>query len=405
MTGFGFHAAPPPAHWINDPNALIFADGRYRLFVQHRADAPEFVMTGWGRFSSDDLLHWEWDGEVLPADKTGFAYSGSITAADSDKSADLEAWHTRHSAAIAPRERQYVARSSDGGKTWTAPVGPCGPQGRNARDPYVFVQDDKRWMLIAHPCDWDEPAGSSYIALASQTAGGEWNAAIALDLHIAPGTLCEVPSLVQFGDRWALFASFVDRSGDGAPSHSGYWLGRFDDDRFIADSPEPRRLDMGPDFYAAIPNLASHWPAGRILIGWASSWATARTFVQAGAGSGGAISMPRIITLQDDAIHMAALPAAEHHARRLAWRSRATLTIASDSAVLSVKLEPGKIVATRQGTANWNWNSDCRDEKIGGDTLLFFDNGLTELFIGGLTLTAMVPGSNHRIEWDAPDGL
>ena len=76
MTGFGFHAAPPAGHWINDPNGLIFADGRYRLFVQHRSDSPDYVVTGWARFSSDDLLNWEWDGEVLSSNAEGFAYSG-----------------------------------------------------------------------------------------------------------------------------------------------------------------------------------------------------------------------------------------------------------------------------------------------------------------------------------------
>ena len=78
---FAFHAAPPPGEWINDPNGLVFSGGRYRLFVQHRADAPDFAVTGWARLSSDDLLRWEWDGVVLSPDASGWAYSGSVLAA------------------------------------------------------------------------------------------------------------------------------------------------------------------------------------------------------------------------------------------------------------------------------------------------------------------------------------
>ena len=61
-----FHAAPPAGQWINDPNGLVYAGGAYRLFAQHRADAPAFRETGWAGFSSPDLLRWTCDGAVIP---------------------------------------------------------------------------------------------------------------------------------------------------------------------------------------------------------------------------------------------------------------------------------------------------------------------------------------------------
>ena len=403
MTGFGFHAAPLAGHWINDPNGLVYAAGRYRLFVQHRADAPHFVVTGWARLSSDDLLHWEWDGEVLAASDEGFAYSGSIVAGTASCDRILEAWHTRHRADGDPRERQFVAQSHDSGLTWSIPAGPHGPEGRNARDPFVFGHEGARHMLVARPRDWFDAAGSSRIEMVSQCSNGEWSPAVDIGLDIPPDLLCEVPSLLRFGEKWALLASFVDRSADGAISWTGYWLGIFDGNIFVADQPAPTRLDLGPDFYAAIANLEVDWPAGRMLVGWASSWATARQLAVPGGGSGGAISMPRSVCVNGPMLDLAPIPAASRHARSFSWPDKATLTIRSSMAELIVDFSLGSLLATRRGPAGWEWTCEHDDARICGDLLLFLDAGLIELFISGIAMTIVLPGRDHCIEWNAHD--
>ena len=402
MTGLRFHAAPPAKHWINDPNGLIFAAGRYRLFVQHRADAPDFVVTGWGRFSSDDLLHWQWDGEVLPAGEQGFAYSGSIIAAPAG---DLEAWHTRHRPASVPRERQFVARSSDAGLTWSAPEGPFGPAGRNTRDPFVFGSDGARHMVVACPRDWSAPVAASHIEIASLDAHGEWSSRRVDGLDIGPDLLCEMPGLLPFGDRWVLLASFVDRDNGGAASWCGYWPGLFDGTRFIADQPAPTRVDIGPDFYAAIANLDAGWPEARMLIGWASSWATARQLAVPGGGHGGPMSMPRRIEMHGQTLRLAPIAAALPHGERLMWSDAATLTIRSDQAALVVEMRQGRLDAVRTGPAGWDWACTHYDARIAGEMLLFHDAGLVEIFIGGIAMTVILPGTHESIEWDCRVGV
>ena len=401
MTGFGLHAAPPAGQWINDPNGLAFVAGRYRLFVQHRADAPDFVVTGWGRFSSDDLMHWDWDGEVLPARDEGFAYSGSITTG---ADARLSAWHTRHRSDGDPRERQYVADSHDGGLTWGALVGPFGPAGHNARDPFVFDHGGVRFMLFVRPGDWADAAGVSRIELASQDGRGDWSLGADIGLAIPAGLICEVPSLLRFGDRWALLASLVDRSGGGTASWTGYWLGDFDGGCFTPDRPAPTRLDLGPDFYAAIANLDVGWPIELVLIGWASSWATARQLAVAGGGSGGAISLPRAVEICGSVLDLTPIAAALPHARTLSWSVAATLTINSDEADLVVEVSNGWLQARRSGEAGWEWTCDHRDERIAGDLLLFHDAGLVELFIGGIAMTVMLPGQPMSTVWEPHNG-
>ena len=404
MTGPGFHAAPPAGHWINDPNGLAFAAGRYRLFVQHRADAPDFVVTGWGRFSSDDLLRWEWDGEVLAAGDDGFAYSGSIIAGNVGADVSLEAWHTRHRPTATPRERQFVVHSHDGGLNWSAPDGPHGPAGRNARDPFVFDHEGARHMLLARPCDWSDSNGRSRVELASQRANGDWSSGIDLGLDIPPGLLCEVPSLLRIAGQWALLASFVDRSAGGAVSWTGYWLGTFDGKGFLPDQPAPTRLDLGPDFYAGIANLDAGWPGEKMLIGWASSWATARKLAVSGGGSGGPISMPRHFAVNGSVLNLSPISTAMPHAQRLSWSNSATLKITSDEAVLVVELGQGQLRAKRTGSAEWDWACAHRDARIAGELLLFHDAGLIELFINGIAMTVMLPGRHDCIEWNLHDG-
>ena len=404
MTGFGFHAAPLAGHWINDPNGLVFSAGRYRLFVQHRADAPHFVVTGWARFSSDDLLRWEWDGEVLAASHEGFAYSGSIVADAAGSERILEAWHTRHRTDGDPRERQFVAQSHNGGLSWSVPAGPHGPEGRNARDPFVFDLNGARHMLLARPRDWFDAKGKSRIEMASQCSNGEWSPAVDLGLGISSDLLCEMPNLLRFGENWALLASFVDRSAGGAASWTGYWLGTFRGDRFVPDQPAPTRLDLGPDFYAAIANLDAGWPAERMLIGWASSWGTARQLAVPGGGSGGAISMPRSVGFNGSVLNLAPIPSALRHGQIFSWLAGATLTIRSDEAELIVDLRPGLFTATRNGSAGWNWTGKHHDARIHGDLMLFLDANLVELFIGGIAMTVVLPGRDHCIAWNVHNG-
>ena len=77
----------PPNGWMNDPNGLCYAGGKYHVFFQYTPEAADGTgLRRWGHYeSSDDGRSWEFTGTFLspdiPEDRTG-VFSGSAVSMD-----------------------------------------------------------------------------------------------------------------------------------------------------------------------------------------------------------------------------------------------------------------------------------------------------------------------------------
>jgi fructan beta-fructosidase len=382
---YRFHASAPPGEWINDPNALFFRDGRYQLLVQHAADVPDFRHIGWGRLTSPDLMDWRWEGVTLPPDAEVSRYSGSLAGdclffTDHDRA---RIWQRQRQAALAP----------DASSAEPIPGG-FGPEGRNVRDPFVWWTAQGWRMLVALPCDWTDwrTDPRSTLQLWASPDLEQWEQIAAIGPWSPAGVLWEVPAVIDFGERQALILSLVDRRGDETRCEVRYWVGRFDADGFTRDPSAPEEgllLDHGPDLYAAIPNVPEDWPLpDRVVIGWASSWRTARSWAAPDARGGGPIAMPRRVSLVGDRLLFS--PAI---ARRPDWTGPLPLTIANDEARLLITAEQDCLTVKRDGPELWGYHRTA-NAPIAPDAhaQCYVDGPLFEVFWSGLTITALLPG-------------
>ncbi|QMW21911.1 hypothetical protein [Sandaracinobacteroides saxicola] len=369
-----FHAHAPAGEWLNDPNGLLFSGGRWRLFAQHRADAPDFAATGWARLSGDDLLRWDWDGVAIPAGDE-WAYSGCVLPGP-------VAVHTAHAAGL---ERQVLRRSGDGGRTWgpARALDGLGGAARNRRDPFVWPVNGGWRMLLAAPCDWRawrDEGPSRLLLFEAEALEGPWRAAGEVTVGLPRGVMLEMPARVAVpGGGEALVWSTVDRRGDGADGTVWRWDGGFADGRWQG-SGTPCRLDLGPDFYAAIPG-------GDMLIGWASSWATARAMPWGGF-HGGPLSLPRAMT----AAGSAPVPAiADRFSVRQTTMPAAGLGVAAVAGVFSLRIEghgaaftlavAADGAARLERTGDFAWGDEARLQAGPKRLSLFVDGPLVELHI------------------------
>ena len=73
----------PPQNWMNDPNGLIYFQGKYHLFYQHFPYTCQWGTMHWGHAVSNDLVHFEHLPIALYpskyADRNG-CFSGSAIA-------------------------------------------------------------------------------------------------------------------------------------------------------------------------------------------------------------------------------------------------------------------------------------------------------------------------------------
>jgi fructan beta-fructosidase len=329
-----FHFTPP-AHWMNDPNGLVFYDGEYHLFYQHHPHSNVWGPMHWGHAVSRDLVNWQHLPIALVPDEQGMIYSGSAVV-DWENTAGFgkEALVTFFTYNKNYYETQNLAYSLDKGRTWTKyegnPVLTPPPDTPDFRDPKVIwygSRESGHWVMSL-------AAGRSIRFYTSKNLR-EWEFSGSFSGHGSADGVWETPDLFELpvdggpATRWVLTVG-IGNGGPAGGSATQYFIGGFDGTNFQSENPPEVTLwaDWGADFYA--PQSWSDEPNGRrIAIAWLSNWKYAIFTPTEAEDWRSAFSVPRELSLRrtDAGIRLAQQPIAELESLRGEHRHWENVTV------------------------------------------------------------------------------
>ena len=302
-----FHFSPK-THWMNDPNGLVFHDGRYHLFYQYYPDSTVWGPMHWGHATSRDLTHWNHEPIALYPDSLGYIFSGSAVIDHKNTSGfgtednpAMVAIYTYHNmegerSGFVDYQTQGIAYSLDDGLTWEKhkenPV-IDNPGIKDFRDPKVFWHEaSEKWILVLVAGDHAQIYQSVNLI--------DWKFASSFGHNLgAHGGVWECPDLFamttdQGTQKWILSVS-INPGGPNGGSATQYFVGEFDGTSFSTDQKDIKWLDQGRDNYAGVTyNDAPN--SDRVLVGWMSNWDYAQVTPTAPWRS--AMTLPRRLELK-----------------------------------------------------------------------------------------------------------
>ena len=312
-----YHYAPAQ-NWVNDPNGLVYLDGEYHLFYQYNPFGDTWGHMSWGHAVSKDLKTWEELPVALKeytnADSTEtMIFSGCVVVDSLNTSSffapgfkkGLVAIYTSHvyKGEEGLAQHQSLAYSADKGRTWTYygknPVLDVGM--KDFRDPSVFRYEDKWKMVVVEPHEFT-------VQIYESIDLKDWKLLSEFGKMGDVAKIWECPSLFKvpvedtLTEKWVMMISSA--AEDTEFTGMQYFVGDFDGEKFTPQKQEGVfRVDMGKDFYAAIPfnNLPSTQPQP-IIMGWVNNWMYANKIPT--EGFRGMFSLPRALSLyQQDGVY------------------------------------------------------------------------------------------------------
>jgi fructan beta-fructosidase len=311
----------PRAHWVNDPNGMVYNKGIYHLFYQYHPFSSIWGPMHWGHATSKDLINWDHQPIALFPDSLGTIFSGSAVLDVNNTSgfgkngeAPLVAIFTHHDtfgerSGRIDFQNQGIAFSNDNGQTWSKYSGnPIlkNPGVRDFRDPKVmWFEPLKKWIMTL--------AVQNRVSFYSSANLKEWVKESDFGLKEgAHGGVWECPDLFTLDHNgkkvWVLFVS-INPGGPNKGSATQYFLGDFDGKRFVSNYKSERWIDYGPDNYAGV--TWSNTGNRRIFLGWMSNWTYAMNVPTETWKN--AMTIPRELKLKQvgDSLLIASMPVAE----------------------------------------------------------------------------------------------
>ena len=255
--------------WFNDPNGMVYSDGKWHLFFQHNPYGWNWNNMTWGHAVSSDLMHWTETGDAIHPDEKGTIFSGSAIV-DRENVLGLQkgniktlvayftyAGNSGHNWSKDAKTVQAMAYSTDNGKTWVKyaknPVIP-NLYGDNRDPKAVWDESGKQWIMALYLGDANPEHA---FALFSSKNLIDWK---------------EIQRFTVEGERECpdFFPIKVEGTNETKWLFTGankvYVIGDFVNNKFTPIT-KPKHLDRGNNYYAA--QTFFNTPEKNVIqIGW-----------------------------------------------------------------------------------------------------------------------------------------
>lgn len=268
------------AGWINDPNGLIYFNGKYHAFFQHYPYNENWGPMHWGHVVSDDMVHWQ-HLPIALAPSEDYDKDGCFSGSAVDDNGVLALIYTGHVWLKEPgddsavREVQCLAISHDGVNFEKQGVILTPPEGiMHFRDPKVWKQDG-RWFMVVGARDAKDVG---QVLLYSSDDLRQWKfEQVLAKTDDADVYMMECPDFFPLGDSWVLMFSPQGMKAKGYQYRnrfqSGYLIGKWQPGSPFEITHGFQEFDHGHDFYA--PQSFTAADGRRILIAWMDMWESA----------------------------------------------------------------------------------------------------------------------------------
>ncbi|WP_282017664.1 GH32 C-terminal domain-containing protein [Salegentibacter mishustinae] len=275
-----YHATAP-AHWMNEPHAPLYYNGKYHLFYQHNPFGPYWGQIHWGHWVSDDMVNWRHAKIALAPEKGHMTpdgiWSGSAYVGPNNMplifytAGNLSKDQNQYTSIAVPKDTTDE-NLQEWEKTNIIVDRPAKYKKNEFRDPFVFQIEGTYYMIVGSGI---EGKGGTAPLFESEDAL-HWK-------YVNPFYITDIEKYPFMGGVWELPVFLPLKRKDGietgkyvflvlplrneADVEVFYWIGEFDQDnkKFVPDDPEPKLMDYG-DFGFTGPSGLVDPKTGRSIV-------------------------------------------------------------------------------------------------------------------------------------------